>query len=364
PAFRALRVVAERGGIGRAEGLEAPFVGRDEELRLLKDLFHATGREKRTRLVSMLGQAGVGKSRLLWELSKYLDGVAETIYYHEGRSPAYGEGITFWALGEMVRSRALVNETDDPATTRQKLASTVAEWVTDEVERGWITESLHGLLGLEEPHGSREQLFAAWRTFFERIAQQGPVLLVFKDLQWADDGLLDFIDHVLEWSRGVPIFIVTLARPELLERRPDWGAGRRNFVSLTLDPLPEPAMRQLLDGLVSGLPEPAVRAIVERAAGIPLYAIETVRMLVAEGKVEQHDGVYRPTADVADIAVPESLHALIAARLDALEPADRSLLQDVAVLGLTFTTGALAEVSGVDARTLDASLRPLVRCET
>jgi tetratricopeptide (TPR) repeat protein len=363
PAFRALRVVAERGGIGRAEGLEAPFVGRDEELRLLKDLFHATGREKRTRLVSMLGQAGVGKSRLLWELSKYLDGVAETIYYHEGRSPAYGEGITFWALGEMVRSRALVSETDDPATTRQKVAATVAEWVTDEVERGWILESLLGLLGLEEPRGSREQLFAAWRTFFERIAQQGPVLLVFKDLQWADDGLLDFIDHILEWSRGVPIFIVTLARPELLERRPDWGAGRRNFVALSMEPLPEPPMRQLLAGLVPGLPDVAVRSIVERAAGIPLYAIETVRMLVAEGKVEEREGTYRPSADLAQIAVPESLHALIAARLDSLEPADRSLLQDAAVLGLTFTTGALSEVSGIDLQTLEARLRPLVRRE-
>ena len=146
-----------------------------------------------------------------------------------------------------------------------------------------------------------------------------PVVMVFEDLHHADPGLLDFIDHLLEWSRGVPIYVLTLARPELLERRPDWGAGRRNFASLHLEPLPEPAMRELLGGLVPGLPEAAVRTIVERADGVPLYAVETVRMLLADGKLVASDGVYRPAGDLATIAVPETLTELVAARLDALE---------------------------------------------
>ena len=325
PAWRALRVVAKRGGEGRTEGLEAPFVGRDDELRLLKDFFHATSRERRARLISVTGQAGIGKSRLAWEFLKYIDGVLETVYWHQGRSPAYGEGITFWALGEMVRRRAGLVENDDEPTTRERIAATLAEFVPDETEARWMEPALLFLLGFgEAPPGGRDGLFAAWRTFFERIASRDATVLVFEDLQWADAGLLDFIDHLLEWSVGYPIYVVTLARPELIERRPEWGAGRRNFVALALQPLSEPAMRQLLAGLVPGLPEPAVRAILERADGIPLYAVETVRMLVAEGRLEL-DGRhrYRPVGDLTDLAVPESLHALIAARLDALDPADR-----------------------------------------
>ena len=171
PAWQALRVVAKRGGQGRAEGLEAPFVGREDELRLLKDFFHATSRERRARLVSVTGQAGIGKSRLGWEFLKYLDGVLETVYWHSGRSPAYGEGITFWALGEMVRRRAGLAEGDDEATTREGIRASLVEFVPDETERRWIEPALVFLLGYgEAPAGGREELFAAWRTFFERIA--------------------------------------------------------------------------------------------------------------------------------------------------------------------------------------------------
>ena len=364
PAYRALRVVAEVGGRNRSEGLEAPFVGRDDELRLLKDLFHATGRERRTRLLSVTGQAGIGKSRLAWEFEKYLDGVVETVWWHQGRSPAYGQGITFWALGEMVRSRAGLVETDDPATTRIKVAASVARWVPDEGQRRWIESALLALLGAgEAPAGGRDELFAAWRTYFERIAAEGPVALVFQDLHWADAGLLDFIDHLLEWSRGAPIYILTLARPELLERRPDWGAGKRNFMSISLESLDAAAMRQLLAGLVPGLPEPTAQAIIGRADGVPLYAVETVRMLVAEGRLREQDGAYVPVGDLSALAVPETLQALIAARLDALEPADRVLLQDAAVLGQTFSVGALAAVTGSEAESLEPRLRGLVRRE-
>ncbi len=362
PAWRALRVVAERGGRNRTEALEAPFVGRDDELRLLKDLFHATGREQRTRLVSITGPGGIGKSRLAWEFEKYMDGISETIYWHRGRSPSYGEGITFWALGEMVRARAGLAESDDEATTRQKVAETVAATVPDDTERRWIEPALLALLGQSTSIGA-DQLFAAWRTFFERLAAKAPVVMVFEDLHWADTGTIDFVEHLLDWSKGVPILIVTLARPELIERRPDWGAGKRNFVSMYLDPLPEPAMRELLAGLVPGLPDAATRSIIERADGMPLYAVETVRMLVADGKLVAEDGVYHPVGDLASLAVPETLTALIGARLDALDPIDRSLLQNAAILGQSFTLPALAAVASEAEADIESRLASLVKRE-
>ncbi len=361
-AWRALRVVAERGGRNRSEGIEAPFVGRDDDLRLLKDLFHATERDRRTRLVSVIGPGGIGKSRLAWEFLKYIDGLVETVWWHDGRSPSYGDGISFWALGEMVRSRCKLLETDDEATTRARVRQTVAEWVPDEREARWIESALLALLGVATDIGT-EQLFAAWRTFFERLAATGPVVMVFEDLQFADSGLLDFIDHLLDWSKGVPIYIVTLARPDLLERRTDWGAGKRNFVSLALDPLTDAAMRDLLVGLVPGLPQTAVRAIVERADGIPLYAVETVRMLVSEGRLREEAGRYVPVGDLTELAVPDTLTALIGSRLDALPADARALLQDAAVLGQSFTPAALSAVSGIAPETLEPQLVALVRRE-
>ncbi|MDP9271217.1 MAG: AAA family ATPase [Chloroflexota bacterium] len=362
PAWRAVRVVAERGGRNRAESLEAPFVGRDGDLRLLKDLFHATGREKRIRLVSVMGPAGIGKSRLAWEFIKYADGLAETVYYHSGRSPAYGEGITFWALGEMVRARAELLETDDEPTTRAKLHAVVARWITDDAEKSWVERALLALLSIESGAPS-EELFGAWRTFFERIAATGPVVLLFEDFHFADTGLLDFVDHLLAWSKGTPILVITLARPELLDKRPDWGAGKRNFHSMVLEPLEPAEMRDLITGLVPGLPESAVRAIVERADGIPLYAVETVRMLVANGHLLPEAGGYVPVGDLSSLAVPESLTALIASRLDALDAPERSVLLDAAVLGQSFSLSALSAVSGVDEPALEPRLSTLVRRE-
>jgi class 3 adenylate cyclase/tetratricopeptide (TPR) repeat protein len=364
PAYHALRVVARRRGAGRGDRLEPPFVGRDTELRLLKDLFHSTSREQRVRLVSVTGQAGVGKSRLAWELRKYTDGVAENNFWHEGRSPAYGQGITFWALGEMVRGRAQLLETDDPETTRAKVAASVARWFPDGEEKDRVERALLALLGAGEAPAAAQELFGAWRLYFERMAEQYLVTMVFEDLHWADSGTLDFIDHVLEWSRNVPILIVTLARPELLEVRPGWGAGRRNFLALDLEPLADGPMRELLKGLVPDLSEPAVRSIVTRAEGIPLYAVETVRMLAADGRLqEREDGGFEPVGELGELAVPDSLHALIAARLDALEPADRTLVQDAAVLGQSFTPAGLAAVSGIGEAVLTGRLRELVRAD-
>jgi tetratricopeptide (TPR) repeat protein len=355
--------VAERGGRGRADQLEAPFVGRDMELRLLKDLFHGTGAERRLRHVSVVGTAGIGKSRLGWELEKYLDGISETVLWHHGRSPAYGQGITFWSLGEMVRGRAGLAETDDEATTRAKVSAMLDGVMPGHADRRWVESAMLELLGVSTGFPSGE-LFGAWRAFFEALARTGTVLLVFQDVHWADTGTLDFIDHLVEWARESPIFILTLARPEILEARPEWGSARRGFTSVYLEPLGEAAMRQLLAGLVPGLPEAAANEIVRQSEGVPLYAVETVRMMVTAGQLKlEEDGRYAVAGDVSKLAVPETLTALIAARLDALEAADRTLLLDAAVLGQSFTPAGLAAITGRTVDELIPRLRGLVRRE-
>jgi len=363
PAWLAVRVVAQRGGRGRSDALEAPFVGRDDELRLLKDLYHASARERRARLVSVIGPGGIGKSRLAWEFEKYIDGIVTKVWWHQGRAPAYGEGISFWALGEMFRGRAGLVETDDEAVTRAKVGAMLETHVPIEAERRWIEPAVLALLGIAGTEVAADQLFAAWRTFFERLSDTGPVILLFEDLQWADSGLLDFVDHLLEWSRDRPIYVLTLARPELIEIRSDWGAGRKNFLSLGLEPLGEGPMRQLLAGLVPGLPEVTAHAIVARADGIPLYAVETVRMLLATGQLREENGAYVPVGDIATLAVPDTLTALISARLDGLEPVDRALLQDASVLGQSFSAAGLAALSGREPTEIEPRLRAMARRE-
>jgi class 3 adenylate cyclase/tetratricopeptide (TPR) repeat protein len=364
PVWQAERVVAQRRGVGRSERAEPPFVGREEELRLLKELLHATAREQRVRLVSVTGLAEIGKSRLAWEFLKYVDGLAETIYWQQGRSPSYGEGITFWALGEMVRMRAGITEGEDPFEARAKLAASVGEFVSDAEERRWVEQALASLLGVADaPGGDREELFSAWRIFFERIAERGPTVLVFEDLQWADPGLIDFIESIVEWSRTRAIFVLTLSRPELLQRRPTWGAGQRSFTALHLEPLAPEAMAALLRGFVAGLPEAVVEQVLQRAEGVPLYAVETIRMLVDRGQLVERDGVLSVTGTLAALEIPDTLHALIASRLDGVSPVERSLLQDAAVLGQSFSISALAAVSGRDTAALATPLRDLVRKE-
>ncbi len=364
PAWRAEGVVAMVGGARRADWIEPLFVGREEEFQVLKDLLHQTGRERRARLVSIIGIAGIGKSRLAWEFEKYIDGLVETIYWHHGRSPAYGEGIAFWALGEMVRRRAGIAETDDATRTADLLEACLREYVSDPGERGWIGPRLRALLGLEgTTAGEREELFAAWRTFFERVADRGTAVLVFEDLHWADVGVLDFIESLLEWSRSRPILIVTLARPELLDRRPTWGASQRHFTSVHLEPLSTAAMTSLVTSLAPGLGQPTVRRIVDRAEGVPLYAIETFRMLVDRGELEARDGRFEVVGALSSIEVPTSLQSLIGARLDSLEPLERTILQDASVLGQSFTITALAAVTGRSPGELEPPLRQLVRRE-
>jgi class 3 adenylate cyclase/tetratricopeptide (TPR) repeat protein len=364
PLWRALRVVSGARGSLKSQGLEAPFVGRDGELRKIKALFHDCAEERKGQLVSVTGIAGVGKSRLAWEFYKYFDGLPQITYWHRGRCLAYGEGVTYWALADMVRMRCRIVEDEEPASALEKLRAILEEHIADPEERRFVEPRVAQLLGLVE-HETRERhdLFAAWRIFFERLADVYPTVLAFEDMQWADASLLDFVEYLLEWSRNHPLFIVTLARPELHDRRPTWGAGLRNFSSLYLEPLSQAAMEELLTGLVPGLPEQVRGQILDRAEGVPLYAVETVRMLIDRGLLAQEGSVYRPVGEIGELDVPETLHALIAARLDGLSAEERRLLQDGAVLGKTFAKPALVALSGLGEAELEPLLASLVRKE-
>lgn len=362
-AFQAKRVL----GISRRRGgelAEGPFVGREDELRLLKDQLHATGRESRARLVSIIGEAGIGKTRLSQELLRYIDGIAEIIYYHNGRSPSYGDGLTFWALGEMIRQRAGILEGEDPARARVKLRTKVAEFAANEDDQRWIEPRLAALIGLAEmPAGDRAELYSALRTFFQMIAEQGTVLMVFEDLHWADEGLLDFIEEMVERSTKSPIMVVALARPELLDRRSDWGVSRRRSLMMHLSRLDEKAMRELVTGLAPGMPEKVVRRIAERTAGVPLHAVEFVRMLMNSGRLVTEDDHYRFTGDGDDFAIPDSVSAIIGARLDRLSPEEAAVIQDASVLGLSFTMDGIAGMRGVAPEDLEPTLMSLVRSD-
>ncbi|MDP8931415.1 MAG: AAA family ATPase, partial [Actinomycetota bacterium] len=296
--YRALRVTAARGGAVRSEGLEAPFVGRDRELRLVKELFHGSADEQRAQLVLVTGIAGIGKSRLAWEFEKYADGLAIQAFWHRGRCLSYGQGVAYSALAEMVRMRCRILEDEDSESARAKLRLALEQYILDVDERAWVEPRIAHLLGLEQgAPGDEENLFSAWRILFERLAEQSPTILVFEDLHWADAGLLDFLEYLLDWSRGHPLFVLALARPEFADKRPSWGAGKRSFSTLYLEPLSPKAMGDLLGGLVPGLPHDLGERILDRAEGVPLYAIETVRMLLDRGLLTREGDVYRATGD-------------------------------------------------------------------
>jgi class 3 adenylate cyclase/tetratricopeptide (TPR) repeat protein len=362
--WRALRVVAGARGSLRSAGLEAPFVGRDRELRLVKDLFHASADEGRAQLVLVNGIAGIGKSRLAWEFEKYVDGLAHDAFWHRGRCLSYGDGVAYWALAEMVRMRCGIVEDEEPESARDKLRLSLSEYILDADERDWVEPRLAHLLGLEEgAPGDQENLFSAWRILFERLAEDSPTVLVFEDVQWADAGLLDFLEYLLDWSRSHPLFVLALARPEFADKRPTWGAGKRSFSSLYLEPLSNDAMHDLLTGLVPGLPDELMRRILDRAEGVPLYAVETVRMLLDRGLLRREGNVYHLVGAVETLDVPETLHLLVAARLDALTTEERRLVEDGAVLGKTFTKQGLAALTGRTEADFEPVLAGLLRKE-
>ena len=312
-----------RLGVDVRQLSSAPFVGRQEELAALVAAL-ARAREGAAQLVTLVGEPGIGKSRLVFELLQIVDAGVENVYWRQGRSLPYGDGVTFWALGEMVKSQAGILETDAPEEADRKLADTVPD--------EWVRSHLRPLVGLAaEREPDRTESFAAWRQFFETLAAEYPLVLVFEDLHWADDVLLEFVDHLVEWAGGVPLLVVCTARPELLARRPGWAGGKANATTLSIAPLSDEETARLVHDLVERAVIAAdVRSqLLERAGGNPLYTEEFVRMLAQR--------------DDRGLALPESVQGLIAARLDELPREEKELLQTAAVIGKVFWLGAVVD---------------------
>lgn len=363
PVWRAVRVAAMREG--RADDVRnPPFVGRERELRMMKDALAGVETDQRSRLLSIIGEAGIGKTRLAEEFRNHIDGYAQTIYWHWGRSPSYGDGVTFWALGEMVRRRAGIVDGEDPARSRTRLRTMITEFVPSEDDRQWIEPRLAGLLGLAEmPPGSRTELFAALRSFFQNIAAKGATILVFEDMHWADSGLIEFVGELVERSTRSPILVVTLARPDLLSRYPTWGTQHRSSMAVRLGPLNDAEMEEMLHQYIPGVGDEVVGQIAGRSTGFPLYAVEIVRMLSAAGELQAVGNEYRYEGDPSGMALPDTLQTVIGARLDRLDADLRSLLQDGAVLGQFFTLDGLARLRDEPEAQLEAALAPLIQGE-
>ncbi len=343
------------------EDVEHPFVGRRFELRMLEDMLDGTAEQRSARLVSIIGDAGVGKSRLVRELAEYATARARPFLWHVGRSPLHGDGVALWAIAAMIRQRAGIGENDDQRRGREKLAATVAEYCVDAEEQRWILSRLTGLLGIDPlPTGDRDDLFGALRTFFQRVSGRAAVVLVFEDLHRSDDALLAFIADLVERSREHPLLVVTLARPELLAHRPDWGSASHNFNSIHIGPLADADMAALVSEMVPGIEENTVDLVTQAAAGVPLYAVEYVRMLVASGDLVRQGDRFRQVGAVDTLALPDSLQAMVGARLDRLDPIERAMVQDAAVLGQSFTVAQFARATARMVEEVHPALQRLV----
>ena len=363
--WRAVRVVAERGGRGRVEGIDPPFVGRIAELQLLKDVLGAVVQTGRSRLVSIIGEPGIGKSALIWELRKYADGLATEIFWNRGRSLSYGsEGIVYRAVSDLLRGRLGVAESDPPEAVAAALDATLERFVTDLEDRERIRPWLASVLGLaDSPEGDRSEVDAAIRSFVGHMAGVGPTVLVFDDLHWGDAGLLDLAEQLPDWMPNAPVLVIALARPELLERRPGWASGRPGVIALRLGPLPDAFMAELLEGVMGAL-EPSLKAdIIDRAAGVPLYAVELTRALIGDNQTISVDGKTASRIELADFGIPETLQSLIGSRIDRLAKPEQMILQDAAVLGHSFTIDGLTAMTGVDEAALADQLAFLVEQE-
>jgi class 3 adenylate cyclase/tetratricopeptide (TPR) repeat protein len=364
------RAVAARSrfGVDVEQGTRTPLIGREHELSLLEDLYRRAMREQSPQLVTLSGEPGVGKSRLTWEFQRFIDEEPDLVFWRQGRCLPYGEGITFWALGEIVKSHAGIVENDSPDDAADKLAKAVESVVEDERERDWIRARLAPLVGLDAAEGApteRDESFAAWRSFLEAIAASRPFVLVVEDLHWADPAMLAFVEHLADWASGVPLLILCTARPELYEREPAWGGGKRNHTAVSLSPLSPDETARLVAALLDQtvLPAQTQAALLVRAGGNPLYAEEFIRMLVDRGILVHRGVTWELATGEEDIPVPESVQALIAARLDTLPPERKALLQDAAVIGKVFWAGAVAEMGGVDPRAVREGLHELARKE-
>jgi class 3 adenylate cyclase len=345
------RAARARFGTDISRQHTTPLVGRALEKPLLIGTFERAAQQHSVQLVTVVGEPGVGKSRLVAELFAYIAAKPEFIRWRQGRCLPYGEGITFWALGEIVKAEAGILESDSAQVAAGKLDAAV---YPEEPERQWLLQRLSPLVGVEaESSAERQELFTAWRRFLEGLAATRPSVFVFEDLHWADQALLAFLEHLAEWAQGVPLLILCTARPELYERYPAWAAGIRNATTINLPPLSDQETAELVSHLITTtlLSPELEQGVLERAGGNPLYAEEFVRLLADRG------------LGVGEGELPESLQALIAARLDTLSPERKGLLQDAAVLGKVFWVGALAEIGGRDAGELEFALHELARKE-
>ena len=368
PLWSVRAVVASVGGAQRADGLEAPLVGRDREMRLIKELFHRSSERHEPILLVLEGEPGVGKSRLSWEFEKYVDGLTQGVRWHNGRCVKYGEGVAYFALAEAIRGRLGVLAGDDPEAADDVdalLDRGVRTFVADEEECAWIRPRIGALLGIGSVGSyQREDLFSAWTAFLERIAGDDPLTLVIDDAQYADDGLLMFIEHLIGGA-GFSCFVLLLTRTGLLEARPALVTRPQANV-VHVPALTDADISQMLDGLVAGLPVGIREQLVERTDGLPLFAVETVRALIDRDLVVPRGGQYvladDEALDLGSIAAPASLHALIAARLDGLSDQQRLVVDRASVLGMSFEPESL-EWLCPDITELRAILDDLVRLQ-
>jgi len=367
PAWEALDERA-RLGVDVVQRPTTPLVGRGAEVDLLLDALRRCRSERAVQLVTLVGVPGIGKTRLVWELLEAVEREPDFITWRQGRSLPYGDGVTYWALGEMVKAQAGILDSDTAEEAEAKLHATVTDLIPDPAEAGWVSEHVHALAGLEGDGGAGEgrqsEATAAWRRFLEALAERNPLVLVFEDLHWADDALLDFVDHLVDWASGVPILVVCTTRPELLDRRRGWGGGKRNALTVALSPLADTDIARLIGALLEQavLPADTQVTLLATAAGNPLYAEEYVRMLIDRGHL-RHEGDRWRLAAGAELPVPESVQGLIAARLDDLPAEEKRLLQDAAVVGKVSWLGALAAMSGESRFAAEERLHALERRE-
>jgi class 3 adenylate cyclase/tetratricopeptide (TPR) repeat protein len=327
-----------------------PLVGRELERSLLTGTFERAAQQASPQLVTIVGEPGVGKSRLCTELFGYVEERPGLVRWRQGRCLPYGDGVSFWALREIVKAESGVLESDSPEQATAKLERALPEGDPD---RNWLLARLGSLVGTPAEPAGQEELFAAWRRFFESLAAERTTVLVFEDLHWADPALLAFLEHLADWAEGVPLLLLCTARPELYERHPTFGADARNAQRINLAPLSDAETAQLVSVLLERavLPIETQQALLEQAGGNPLYAEEFVRLLADRGRPGEH------------AEVPESVQALIAARLDTLPTERKSLLQDASVLGKVFWAGALARMSDSDPAAVEQALHELTRKE-
>ncbi len=337
-AYRVQKVDPAAAGFARR--LDAPMVGRERELSLLLGAFDRTVSDHACQLFTVLGVGGVGKSRLLEAFVVALGGRATVL---RGRCLPYGDGITFLPVVEAVREAAGLTG----AETAEEARARIAALVSADEHGDRIAAQVGQVVGIEGEEAAQEETLWAIRRLFEAIAATRALVFLIDDVQWAEPTMLALIEHVADWSVDAPILLACMARPELLEARPDWGGGKLNATSISLEPLSEDECAVLITNLLAVdevAPEVRVR-VAAAAEGHPLFAEEMLAMLIDEGRLQLVDDVWSPAGDLGELAVPPTTSALLAARIDRLPPQDRELLMAASVMGQVFYRDALDMLS-------------------